>query len=76
MIKVVPTPRPLLTKRTDVLPRGLVKPRSRETRVKTFAIALTIEMVLGSSAADMPVKLQSVTIILRHNLATSSLHGI
>ena len=59
---------PLSTKRTDVLPQYLVKSRSRKIGVQTFAIALQFDRHLGSSAAEMPVKFQSNTIIMTSNL--------
>ena len=55
-------PGPLFTSRTDVLTKDLVKPGSREIRVKTFPVALTFDRHLGS-AAEMPVKFQGDAII-------------
>ena len=63
---------PLFIMRTDVLPQGLAKSRSREIRVETFLTALKFDRHLDSSAAEMPVKFQSDTIIL----VASRLHGI
>ena len=63
-----PSPGPLFTRRTDVLPQDLVKSRRREIRVQTFPIALKFDRHLGSSAAKLPVKFQSDVFI------TSDLH--
>ena len=48
--------RPLFTKRTDVLPQYLMKPRSHEIRVQTFPIAVKFDKHLGNSDAEMSVK--------------------
>ena len=61
----------LFTKLTDALPQDLVKSRSREIRVYTFPIALKFERHLGSSAAEMPIKFQSDTIIITPTLMAS-----
>ena len=66
----------LFTKRTDVLPQDLVKPRGREIHVQTFPITLKFDRHLGSSAAEMPVKFQSNTITLTPYLSASRLHEI
>ena len=50
---------PLFTKRTDVLPTNLVKPRSREIECYNHRIALKIDRHLGSAAAEVPVLLES-----------------
>ena len=68
-------PGPLFTKRTDVLLQEPVKSRSRKIRVQTFPIALQFDRHHGSSAAEMPVKFLSDTIITT-NLAASRLHEI
>ena len=59
--------RPLFTKRTDVLSQDLAK-WLREILVLTFSMALKFDRHLGS-AAEMPVKFQSNTIIMTPNLA-------
>ena len=69
-------PGPLFTKRTDVLPQDLMKSRNREIRIQTFPIALKFDKHIGSSAAEMPVKLQSDTTIMSCNLATPRLYEI
>ena len=66
----------LFTKQTDVLPRDLVKPQSREIRDETLPIGLKFDKRLGSSTAEMPVKYQSDTIIEPPNLSPSRLHEI
>ena len=50
-------PRPLFTKRTDVLLQDLAKPRRPEIRVSSFPFAMKFDRHLGSSAAEMPVKI-------------------
>ena len=69
-------PGPLFTKRADVLSQDVAKSRSGEIRVLTFPIALQFDRHLSGSAAEMPVKLQSDTIIITPNLAASRLHKI
>ena len=61
---------------SHVLPQDLVKSLSREIRVWTFPIALKFNSHIGSSAAEMPAKFQSDTIIITPNLAASRLHEI
>ena len=51
----------LFTKRTNVLPQNLVKPRSRKIRVYTSPIAIKCDPLIGSGAAEIPVKFQSDT---------------
>ena len=63
-------------KRTDVLPQDLVKSRSRDIRVKTFAIALLFDRYTGNIATDLPAKFQNDMIITTSNLAAPRLHGI
>ena len=63
---------PQFTKWTGVLPQDLVKYWSRENRVYTFSIALKFYRHIGSSAAEMPVKLESDTIVLTSNFAAST----
>ena len=46
----------------------------REIRVETFPITLKFKRHIGSSAAEMPVKFQSITIIRIFNIAASRLH--
>ena len=60
----------------DVLRQDLAKSRSREIRVQTGYIALKFDRHLGSTAAEMPVKFQSDTIIITPNLAASRLREI
>ena len=67
---------PLYTKRTDVLPQDLAKSRSCEIRGWTFPTVLKFDRHLGSSAAEVPVKFQSDTIIITSKLAPSRLHEI
>ena len=60
---------------------GRLTARSREVlkpwgRILTFLIALTFDRYLDSSVVDVPVKIQSNTIIIKSNLAASRLHGI
>ena len=50
--------------------------RSREFRVKTFLVALIFSRHLDSSAADMPAKFQSDTIVMISNLASQRIHKI
>ena len=66
---ILPSTGPLFIKRTGVLSQDLVKSRSREIRVKTFPSALKFDRHLGSSAAEMPTKFQSDTIIATSSLA-------
>ena len=61
-------PRPLFTKRSDVLPQDLSKSRSRDIRVWAFPIDLKFDRHLAISAVMMPVKFQSDTIIITSNL--------
>ena len=68
--KVCNTLGPLFTKRTDVLPQDIAKSRSWEIRFQTFPIALNFERHIGSTAAEMPVKLQSDKIIITLNSIT------
>ena len=63
-----PLPGPLFTKWTEVLPKVVV-------RLYTFPIALKFDWHIGSSAADMPAKLQSDKIIITPNLAASRFGG-
>ena len=63
---------PLFTKRLDVLPRDLVKFRSREIGCFNDCVALKIDRHLGS--ADVPDKFQSGWKSLIPNLAASRLH--
>ena len=67
-------PGPLFTKPTDALPQNLVKSRSREIQVYNYPIVLTFDKHIGSNSAEMPVKIQSNTIIITSNLAASRLH--
>ena len=67
---------PPFTKRTDVLPQDRVTSRGRDIRVYTFPIAVKFDRHLGSSAAEMPIKFQSDTIITTSNLAALSFHEI
>ena len=64
---------PLVTKRTDVLPSDLA---SREIGCCNDRIILKFDAHLGSSAAEVPVKFQSVWKSLNMNLATSRLYEI
>ena len=50
--------------------------RSRKIRIYTFSVALQFDRHLGSSAAEMPVKLQSDTVIIAINLAAPRLNEI
>ena len=68
-------PGPLFTKRADVLPQDLVKTRNHKIRISTFPIALKCDRHLGSSAAEMPVKFQSDTVITTSNLDLTRLDG-
>ena len=43
---------------------------------RPFPVALKFDWLLGSWAAEMPVKFQSDTIIITSNLAASRLHEI
>ena len=63
-------------KRTAVLPQYLTKSQSRKIRVQIFPIGPIFERNLGSTAAEMPVKFQSDTIIITLNLAASRLREI
>ena len=54
---------PLFTKRTDVLPQELAKSRSREIRASTLLITMKFNWHLCSTAAKIPVKSHSETII-------------
>ena len=65
-----------LSKRTDVLPQDLMKSRSRKILVQAHPIALKFDRHIGNSADEMPVKCQSDGIIIKPNLAASSLHEI
>ena len=69
-------PWPLVTRRVDVLPQDLVKPRCREIRVYTFSMALIFDRHLGSNAAEMPVKFQGDTFIITSYLVASRIHEI
>ena len=55
----------------DVIPRDHVK-----SRIHTFPIDLKFDKRLGNTAAEMPVKFLSDTIIITCNLAASGLHEI
>ena len=50
---------PLFTKRTNVLPQDLAKSRSREIGCYHDRIFLKFDRHLGSTAAEVPVKIQS-----------------
>ena len=69
-------PRPLFTKRTDVLRQDLMKSPSREIGCYNDRIALKFDMHLGSAAAEVPVKLHSDWKSLIPNLAASRLHEV
>ena len=64
---------PLFTKRSDALPRGLVKSWSRAISFYTFPIALTFSRHIVSSTVDIPVKIQNDAIIITFNIAASRL---
>ena len=53
---------------TDILPQDLMKFRSHKIRVWTFPITLKFDRHLGNSAAEMPVKFRSDTIIITSRL--------
>ena len=53
-----------------------VSGKRREIRFKTFQIALTFDRHLSGSAAEMPVKCQSDTVIITPNFAASKHHEI
>ena len=63
---------PLFITRADVLPHDLVKSRSRES----FSMILKFDRLLGSTAADVPVKFQNDTMISTPKLSASRLHVI
>ena len=65
-------PGPLFIRRADILPQHIVKSLSRAIWVKAFPITLKFDRHIGNSAAEMPVKFQSDTIIITSNLAASS----
>ena len=67
-IWIIVSPGPLF-KRTDVFPQDITKFWSREIRVYTFPIALIFNRHFCSTAAVMPVKCQSDTIITTPNRA-------
>ena len=69
-------PEPLSTKRMDVLPQDLVKSRSREIECYNERVALKFDRLLGSTAAEVPVKFQSDWKCLTQNLVASRLHDI
>ena len=69
-------PGPLFIKWTDVLPQYLLKSQSQEIWVSTFTVSLKIDRHLSSSAAEMSVKFQSDTIIIKSNLTASRLYEI
>ena len=66
--------RPWFTKRWDVLPADLAKPRSREICVYIFLIALKFDVPLGNIVAKALVRLQSDTNILMSHLTNSRLN--
>ena len=59
----------------SVLLEDLVKSRSREIRIQAFPIALKFDRHIGSSVAEVPVKLQNM-IINTFNLVASRLREI
>ena len=64
----------LLTKRTDVLPQDPVKSRSQAIECNNDGIILKCGWHLHSTAAEVPVKLQSDWKRLNSNLVASSFH--
>ena len=60
----------------DVLPQDLAKSPNQDIRIKTSKVALKFKRHIDSSAAEMPYKFQSDTIIITSNLAATRLHEI
>ena len=67
---------PRLNIRKDVFSQDLVKSRSHEIGTINCRIALKFDRHIGSTAAEVPVKLQSNRTILNTNLAASRLYEI
>ena len=67
---------PRLNIRKDVFPLDLVKSRSHEIGTLNCRIDLKFDRHIGSTAAEVPVKLQSDRAILNTNLAASILYEI
>ena len=66
----------LFTKRTDVLPQDLMKPRNRAIGCYNDRIARKFDRHFGSAFAEVPLKFQSDWKSLNVNLVASRLHEI
>ena len=68
------SPRPLFTKRMDVLLQDLMNSQSHKIGCYNHRTSLKFDRHLGSNAAEVPVKFQSGWKSLNLNLAASTLY--